>query len=190
MEKIPTLFDRDWEGNRGVIDEPIVDLDFLKENFLATEKVDGTNIRCTIRGGECIRLEKRRNPSKEMKQKGIILPWYVEAKEDDPQDKWLFDAVSNSDFLGVIDGDYSGEAFGPNIQGNPLKVISNRIFLFGCNEVLAQHVCPNVPTNFEDLKNWLQSARSTFNIDCGIEGIVWWNPTTGDRYKIKLKDFK
>ena len=190
MRKIQTIFDRNWEGNRGVIDKPLVDLEDLKENFLATEKVDGTNVRLTIRGGKCIRLEKRKNPTKEMKKAGITLPWYLEANEGDPADKWLFDAVSNTYFLAVIDGDYSGEVFGPNIQGNPLKVISNRVFLFGYEPELSFRNYPDCPTEFYALKDWLHSARSTFNIDCGIEGIVWWNPVNGERYKIKKKDFK
>ena len=95
MEKIQTIFKRNWDTNRKVTEDLIVDFDF--ENAVATEKLDGMNIRLTVRKGTIVRLEKRRNPSKEQKKQGIVDPWYMDASQNDPGDQWLFDAVSNTD---------------------------------------------------------------------------------------------
>lgn len=124
MKKIKTIFDRDWDGNRKVIDKLIVDFDFA--NAIATEKLDGTNVRVTVRNNEFVRLEKRFNPTKIQKHNGITEPWYIDADEYSPQDKWIFDAVRNTDFSQVPDGEWSGEAVGKNIQGNPLNLENNR----------------------------------------------------------------
>src|SRR4051794_29594131 len=129
MQKISTIFERNWEGNRGVINKLIVPLERL-EHAHATEKVDGTNVRMTVRNHVLVRLEKRRNPDKIQKAKGITDPWYIDADEYDSQDKWLFDAAKNTDLTAIEDGEWSGEAFGKNIQGNPLQWEKNTIFLF------------------------------------------------------------
>jgi len=47
----------------------------------------------------------------------------------------------------------------------------------------------DVPTDFEELKNWLPNQKSLFGNDCGIEGIVWHHIETDQMVKIKLKDF-
>ena len=78
MEKIPTIFDRNWDGNRKV-NEKLVVLEFDFENAIATEKLDGTNVRITVRNHTVVRVEKRKNPSKIQKQKGIKDPWYIDA---------------------------------------------------------------------------------------------------------------
>lgn len=122
MKKITTIFDRDWEGNRKVIDKLLID----PEKFLiatATEKLDGTNVRVTVRNHTAVRLEKRRNPDKIQKQKGISEPWYVDADEYDAQDKWMYDALKNTDLTDIPDGEWSGEALGTNIQGNPYGLV-------------------------------------------------------------------
>ena len=70
MKKIKTIFDRDWDGDKTVIDklsEGISVEDLI--SAVATEKLDGMNVRATIRNGTCVRLEKRRNPDKIQKYK-------------------------------------------------------------------------------------------------------------------------
>lgn len=80
MEKIRTIFDRNWEGDRKISSKLIVkDFDF--NNSIATEKLDGMNIRVTVRNKIVVRVEKRRNPSKIQKSQGIKDPWYVDADE-------------------------------------------------------------------------------------------------------------
>jgi len=188
MQKIKTIFKRDWSGNRKgkVIPEYIdgFDPEILKD-AVATEKLDGTNVRVTVRNHHVVRVEKRRNPTKEQKAMGIEEPWYVDAHEDDPADKWIFEAVRNTDFSNVPDGEWSGEAVGPKIQGNPLNLDKHVVVLFTLGQA---PVFENVPIDYEGLKEWLPKQKSKFGNDCGIEGIVW-HCKNGEMYKIKVKDF-
>lgn len=178
------MFERNWEGNRGVIDKLAVDFDFSKA--VATEKLDGMNVRLTVRNHTLVRLEKRRNPDKIQKAKGIEEPWYVDADEFAPEDKYLWEAVKNTDLATIEDGEWSGECLGKNVQGNPLNLPDNRIVLFSLGKA---PVFENVPTNFTELKDWLPKQKSKYGNDCGIEGIVW-HGENGEMVKIKLKDFK
>lgn len=183
MHKIKTIFERDWEGSRKVVDKLVVDFDF--SNSVATEKLDGTNVRLTIRNHSCVRLEKRRNPDKLQKAKGIEEPWYIDASEFAAEDKWIFDALKNTNLSEIQDGEWSGEALGKNIQGNPLNLDKNIIVLFSCGQAPE---FDNVPTTYQELKEWLPKQKSKFGNDCGIEGIVW-HGRDGQMVKIKLKDF-
>lgn len=184
MQKIPTIFERDWDGNRKVIDKYAID----KELFsvaIATEKLDGTNVRVTVRNHIPVRLEKRRNPSKIEKQKNIVEPWYKDADEFSPEDKWIYDSLKNTDFSVVKDGEWSGEAVGPNIQGNPLNLSTNRIVFFSLGQTPE---FTDVPITYMGLKEWLPKQKSKYGNDCGIEGIVW-HCFDGSMMKIKTKDF-
>lgn len=160
------------------------DLENILKTGIATEKLDGMNIRVTVRNHTVVRVEKRRNPDKIQKYKGITEPWYVDASESS-EDKWIMDAVNNTDFSEIPDGEWSGEALGTNIQGNPLNLPTNRIVFFSLNQA---PIFEDVPTSFEELKAWLPVQKSKYGVDCGIEGIVWHLPD-GDMYKIKTKDF-
>ena len=82
MKKIKTIFDRDWDGTKQVIDKYVEGFspDVLID-AKATEKVDGTNVRLTIRNHTIVRVEKRCNPSKIQKYNGIEDPWYIDASE-------------------------------------------------------------------------------------------------------------
>lgn len=186
MEKIKTIFDRNWETNRKINPTLVVDFDF--ENATATEKLDGTNIRLTVRSGTIVRVEKRRNPGKVQKQKGIVDPWYVDADEFDSEDKWTFVAVKNTDFSKVPDGEWSAEALGKNIQGNPLRLKNSQVFIFSLPEWREKITLKNVPYDYETLREWLPQQKSKLGNDVGIEGIVWHHPN-GEKVKIKVKDF-
>lgn len=184
MQKIPTIFERDWEGSRGVTNKLVVD----PEKFsiaTATEKLDGTNVRVTVRNHVAVRLEKRRNPDKIQKVKGIKDPWYVDADMFDNQDKWMYDALKNTDLSEIPDGEWSGEAIGTNIQGNPLGLDKNIIVFFSLGQA---PVLENVPTTFDELKEWLPKAKSAYGTGF-MEGIVW-HCSDGTMMKIKAKDFK
>ncbi len=186
MKKILTIYDRNWEGNRKVNEKLIVDFKF--EEAIATEKLDGMNIRLTIRSGTVVRVEKRRNPSKIQKHQGIINPWYVDAVESDSRDKWIFDAVKNTDLTKVKDGEWSAEVIGKNIQGNPLNLEKNEVFLFSLPDWKAKITLENVPATFDDLRAYLVAQKSKIGNDAPIEGIVWHHPD-GSMVKIKRKDF-
>ena len=184
MKKIPTIFKRDETRGGKIKDEYVVQPDTLKD-AIATEKIDGTNVRVTIRNHTVVRVEKRRNPDKVQKYKGIIEPWYIDASESS-EDKHIMACVKGTDYSNIPDGEWSGEAAGLNIQGNPLNLDTNKVVFFTLGQ------CPafeNVPLTFEGLKEWLPLQKSKVGKDCGIEGIVWHCPN-GDMVKIKTKDFK
>ena len=183
MEKIPTIFNRgpDFKVTEQVREG--CEWVFAGEG-IATEKLDGTNVRLTIRAGQCVRLEKRRNPSKKQKQLGIKDGWYVDADEFSKEDKWIFEAMGNTDLNQWPDGEHSAEALGPRIQGNPLG--------------LEQHICVPfnlaIPTfdeldrSFGGLKQALNELESKYSPKNLAEGIVFHHPD-GRRAKIKRKDF-
>ncbi len=186
MKKIKTVFKRDWEGDRQILSEYVDGVDASVLNAcVATEKLDGTNVRLTVRNAILVRLEKRRNPDKMQKAKGIEEPWYVDADEYSPEDKYMWEAVRNTDLSDIPDGEWSGEVLGKNVQGNPLKLEGHTVVLFSCGKAPKFE---NVPTSFDELKEWLPLQKSKFGNDCGIEGIVWHHPS-GEMYKIKCKDF-
>lgn len=186
MNKISTIFERDMK-NGGKITPQYSDWvkGFNFKNAVATEKLDGTNVRLTVRNFTLVRLEKRRNPSNIEKTKGIVEPWYIDADEYSSQDKYIWEAARNTDLQGILDGEYSGEALGPKIQGNPLKLDKHLVCLFSIGQA---PVFFDVPTTFEELKKWLPKQKSKYGKDCGIEGIVW-HARSGDMVKIKTKDF-
>lgn len=185
MNKIKTIFDRDWDGNRGVIDVQVNSIVIALQKGIATEKLDGTNVRLTVRNNTLIRLEKRRNPSKKQKLEGISDPWYVDADPYDPQDKYIYEAANNADLTNIPDGEWSAEAMGPKIQGNPLNLKEHTVCIFSYGQV---HIIRDVPLTYDGLKKWLPKQKSQFG-DGLIEGIVW-HCENGDMYKIKTKDFK
>ena len=51
MKKIPTIFERDWSGDRSLVVNEINPLHFgfLREEGIATRKIDGTS--CRIKDG-------------------------------------------------------------------------------------------------------------------------------------------
>lgn len=183
MQKIKTIFDRDWNGNRKVVDKYVVDPEVFAY-ATATEKLDGTNVRLTVRNHILVRIEKRRNPDKIQKAKGIEDPWYVDASEYEAGDKHIVNAARNTDLSNVPDGEWSGEAIGPNVQGNPLGLETDIVVLFSLGQA---PVFENVPTDYEGLKAWLPTAQSKYGTGI-IEGIVWHLPD-GQMFKIKNKDF-
>nr|AKH47025.1 hypothetical protein [uncultured marine virus] len=186
MKKIKTIFERDWDGNRGVIDCYVESLQDKLKKATATEKIDGMNVRVTVRNKTFVRIEKRRNPNKTQKQKGITEPWYVDANESDPDDKYIFDGIKSTNLDSIPDGEFNGELVGPKVQGNPLKLKNHRIVFFTLGQ------CPvfeDAPTDFDGLREWLPKQKSKYGNDCGIEGIVW-HCQDGEMFKIKCKDFK
>lgn len=187
MKKIKTIFERDWNGSGGILPKYIEGFDpAILSDAIATEKLDGTNVRITVRNNGMVRLEKRRNPTKLEKAKGIEEPWYVDADEYAPNDKYMWEAARATDLSDIADGEWSGEVLGPDIQGNPLNLESNRVVLFSCGKA---PVFENVPTTYEELKEWLKAQKSKYGRDCGIEGVVW-HCADGSMFKIKNKDFK
>ena len=192
MKKIPTLFERGADGFVTPVFAEVFDF----STATPTEKLDGTNVRLTVRAGTLARLEKRRNPTQKQKADGIIEPWYMDASGNDPADQFIWAAARNTDLTGVPDGEWSGEAVGPKIQGNPLHLPTLRVALFSLEserELLTLPDAPSPPT-FDNLRDWLPCAESRYSrrfssaSGVRIEGIVWhWSD--GRMVKIKTTDF-
>lgn len=195
MQKIKTIFERDWEGNHGVIDKYILpNLASKLLTMIPTEKLDGMNVRVTVRNWTVVRLEKRRNPTAEQKHHGICDPWYVDTDKNSREDAHLYTALANTSVKYMPDGCWIAEAVGPSIQSNPLKL--NRPVLVFVMNPFYSHLwtvptyMANVPVSFKAIKKYLSTQKSLYGNDCGIEGIVWHHPDGHEYYKIKAKDFK
>lgn len=197
MDKIPTLFVRN-QRTRKVEDEYAKGVMNPSPEWVATEKLNGINVRLTVRSGQLVRLEVRQVPSYRQRQEGITLPWYRDAlPEDNPgNDYWLWNAANNTNLKGVPDGEWAGEAVGPKIQRDSLALPSHRVFLFSLlpwrDTLDVSAPLPptfeRVPFDYEALLDWLPAQHSRVNPEVGIEGIVWWfydEPVA----KIKVSDF-
>lgn len=181
MKKIKTLFKRDFQGNRQVYDEVNPGCEWvINGDGVATRKYDGTC--CLVRDGK---LYKRY----EVKGDRVAPPDF-ELVDSDPEtgksygwvqvgwgseDKWYREAITggNPDKTSLADGTY--ELLGPKVQSNPEHAESHYLKPHAKAEQYT-----NVPTDFDDLKQWL--------VDKDIEGIVWHHPD-GRMVKIKKKDF-
>lgn len=178
MEKIRTIFERD-EKTRKVVDTRVI---AEADIALATPTIkrDGMNVRVTIRNGEVVRFEARRNPNKEQKKRGIIEPWYRDANADDNTDKHLYAALANTDTSGLPDGEWPAEALGPKIQGNPMNLEEGSLLFFTLHPPVFADA---VPTDYDGLRKFITSQPAD------IEGIVWHAPDGGFTGKLKRKDF-
>lgn len=176
MQKIPSLFQRNYETDRLVRDEVVPGSEWvLNGEGLATRKYDG--MACMVKDGI---LYKRYDVKKNRKPPENGIPCEPKPNEktghwpfwlpigDGPEDKYFRDA-----FLGdETDGTY--ELCGPKVQGNPEYLDRHILIPHGFNFLA------HVPCNFEGIKEYLR--------DKDIEGVVWHHPD-GRMVKIKKKDF-
>lgn len=178
MKKIPTIFDRDWDGDRSrVLDKPHQDCAWVfAGEGVATIKLDGTS--CLVRDGA---LYKRR----EIKKGQVAPPDFEVATVDDetgktvgwvpvgdgPEDRWHREA-----FARMTEPKENGtyELVGPHVQGNPEHHNVEELLWHGCM------VADDVPRTFDGLRDWLTGQD--------IEGLVFHHPD-GRMAKIKLRDF-
>ncbi|OJW19952.1 MAG: hypothetical protein BGO49_10510 [Planctomycetales bacterium 71-10] len=180
MKKIPTMFERDWQGDRSrVVDEIHAGCEWVAAGEgVATRKIDGTC--CRIRDG---RLYKRQ----EIKPGQAPPPDFEEADFDEetgkrvgwrpvgegPEDRWHREGFAN--LAAKADGTY--ELVGPHAQKNPEKY--DRDVLVP-HTIEALGIADDVPRDFHGLKAYLA--------DRDVEGIVFHHPD-GRRAKIKKRDF-
>lgn len=177
MKKIPTIFERDWEGDRSrVLDKPHPDCGWVfAGEGSATRKMDGTC--CLIRGGK---LYKRR----ELRDGDDVPADFEEADHDagtgktvgwvlvgdGPEDRWHKAAFAEEP--NWPDGTY--ELVGPKVQGNPERWPGHQLIRHGSIHE------DDVPRTFAQLQLWLTGQD--------LEGIVFHHPD-GRMAKIKLRDF-
>ncbi len=177
MKKIPTLFERDWSGDRSRVTTQVhAGCEWvLAGEGVATRKLDGTC--CLIRDGK---LYKRR----ELRKGDTAPPLFEQVDFDEetgktvgwlpcdigPDDKWHMAAFTEE--TNWPDGTY--ELIGPKVQGNPENWTGHQLVRHG--SIMAD----DVPRTFDGLRNWLATQD--------IEGIVFHHPD-GRMAKIKLRDF-
>ena len=176
MQKIISLFQRNYDGDRQVRDEVTPGAEWVIDGEgTATRKWDGTC--CMIKDCELYKRYDAKN--------GKTPPeGFVPAQEPDPitghwpgwlkvgegkDDIWFRDGLANSGK--PIDGTY--ELVGPKINSNRDKWDTHYLVKHGASQLEA-------PRTFEKLKAWFAEQN--------IEGIVWHHPD-GRMVKIKKKDF-
>lgn len=184
MKKIPTVFERDWEGDRSrVVDQVHPGCEWvLAGEGVPTRKHDGTC--CLIRGGQ---LYKRQ----ELKA-GQVAPGDFEEEDfdpetgkrvgwrpvgDGPEDRWHRAAVridGETPWPGLPDGTY--ELCGPKVQGNPEALGVHMLIPHGIERMIA------FPRTFEAIRAAFAHPGWTG------EGIVFHHPD-GRMAKIKMRDF-
>lgn len=184
MKKIPTLFERVYEGHKIVDILPNVTpgCEEALLNGIATIKWDGAC--CAFIDGE---FYKRYDAKKGKKApEGAIPccdpdpitghhPHWVKVNPDDPADKWFMEAYNHTAYakegIPVPDGTY--EAVGKYINGNPYNLNGHYLIFHGDDDLL-------VIRTFDGIKSFLERSK--------YEGIVFWlndEPVC----KIKRTDF-
>ncbi len=157
MQKIETIFDRgnDFKATPKVRNG--TEWVFAGEG-VATEKVDGTSVRLTVVSGKVLRVEKRRNPTREEKSVGAE-PGYIDASRQDPADKHIFRAVDGTDTHDWPSGSWPCEAIGPKIQGNPLGLATPTCYPFSFKPTFVE----NVPRSYDGLREFFKNFDSVYS---------------------------
>lgn len=194
MQKLISLFQRNYDGDRLVRDEVTPDAEWvINSEGIATRKWDGLAVMhrdgqwfkrydakaFTIDGN--IKRNYNRKPPEgfEPTQDPDPItghwPGWVPCKVGHPADKLLLDTANTFGPGRWDNGTY--ELFGPKIGtrggANPERVKDHYLLKHG-------DIVLKPPRTFDDLKAWFK--------DQDIEGIVWHHPD-GRMVKIKKKDF-
>ncbi len=186
MKKIPSLFQRNYDGDRLVRDEVVPGSEWVLEGEgVPTEKWDGTS--CLVRDGTLYKrfdCKKGRTPPENWK------PCEPERNEhtghwpgwvpvgDGPEDKWHREAWGRRDADYVNENEGTYELVGPKVQGNPYKRLGHSLWRHGTVDLKASLSMDT--RSFGGIKEWLGPRD--------IEGIVWHHPD-GRMVKIKRRDF-
>lgn len=187
MQKVISLFQRNYEGDRLVRDEIVPGADWvIAGEGLATVKWDGTCCRVTDRGGESVLW--RRYDAKNGKQPPAGFepaqepdpvtghwPGWLKCDRNNPADRWHFEAYDS----GPVPPEGTYELVGPKIgnkgSGNPYAFETHQLIPHG------DDVLDDAPRTFDAL-------RAYFEAHPDYEGIVWWH-LDGRLVKIKRRDF-
>lgn len=185
MQKIISLFQRNYDGDRLIRDEVVPGAEWvLAGEGVPTEKWDGTC--CMVRGN---RLYKRYDAKRGRTPPASFEPaqpepdsvtghWpgWVPVSDDDPADGWHRAAWALwADCLPPPDGTY--ELIGIGVQGNPYGSSRTELTPHGW------HVPPwsRVLRTFDSIRQGLTEHPE-------VEGLVWHHPD-GRMVKIKRRDF-
>ena len=180
MKKIPTIFERDWDGDRSrVVDQPHPDCAWVfAGEGVATRKLDGA---CAAVIG--VDLYKRREvKGSKPDPEGFIEEHYdpTTGKRvgwvpvgDGPEDRYFMEAWQGC----LPPMPCTLELIGPKVQGNPERYEKHTLVPHKSPDLIFLH---EPERTFEGLKVWLTGQD--------IEGIVFHHPD-GRMAKIKLRDF-
>lgn len=201
MEKIPSVFQRDYKGDRLVYNEVVLESQWVLDGEgRATVKIDGTC--CKVEGSVLFKRYDRkltRKAKKQLRQENRTpvtadfkpapegwqaaeaspnihtghWPGWIKVDPANPEDQYFMEAWlrQGSD---LVDGTY--ELVGPKVNGNPYRLNSHALVKHG------QHVFDQkIPRTFEGIRDFLKSYPYA-------EGIVWHHPD-GRMAKIKRRDF-
>jgi hypothetical protein len=180
MEKIITLFQRNYDGDRRVRDEVVPGAEWvLAGEGVATEKLDGTG--CLVRDGKLYKryeLKQGKKPPANFEPVTPVDP--ITGKQqgwvpvgEGPEDRWHREA-----FERALSFDYTYELVGPKVQGNPYGYQEHWLVAHGGTPL------PDVPRDYAGIRAYLAAHA--------IEGIVWWRDVADpecDKVKIKRRDF-
>lgn len=191
MKKIPSLFKRNFEGNRLLYDAVTPGCEWVIDGEgVATDKWDGT--ACAVIDGELYarydaKVDKRK-AGKPLYDDGdfkVPPPGAIPCQGPDRitghwphwikvegQPEYQHHKVAYEQCGSLEDGTY--ELVGKHFQSNPYGMI---------NDIFIKHgweVWHDAPRDFEGLREWLRKFQN--------EGIVWHHPD-GRMCKIKRRDF-
>jgi hypothetical protein len=185
MRKIPSLFVRDWNGNKALVTREVnPECQWVVDGEgAATRKRDGT--ACAVINGRLYRRHDCKRGSKWAKNPPADWIACQEPDEktghwphwapvgDGPADKYHREAIVDITGQGdIYDGTW--ELCGPHFQTNAEHLNGDTFFRHG-SEVLS-----DCPRDFDGLAAYLAEHA--------IEGIVWHHPD-GRMAKIKATDF-
>jgi hypothetical protein len=186
MKKIPTLFVRDWDGDRRyVLDEISPGCEWVAAGEgTPTRKYDGT----------CVMFDGSEWWARREVKAGRSAPANFVALESDEETgktvgwepigqsafaRWHAEALDESDDETPITGPWPAgtyELIGPKVNGDPERYGHHALILHGYAETL-----DDAPRDFSGLAAWLHAHP--------YEGIVWHHED-GRMAKIKKRDFR
>lgn len=186
MRKVPTLFERDWQGDRSrVLDLVNPACQWVVDGEgVATVKYDGTAVM--VRGGKLyVRYDAKpgRTPPPSFEPVGEPdpvtghNPGWISTDPVERRDlrsyKWQVEALNNTLAVSQAIPDATYEAVGPHFQGNPYRLDKDVLWKHGNSRIEA-------PRDYASIREFLAHAA--------IEGIVWHHPN-GRMAKVKSSDF-
>ncbi len=182
MQKIISLFKRNYDGNRQVFPEVVPGAEWvLQGEGYATRKYDGTC--CMIKDGILFKryeVKKGKTAPEDFTDAGPVDPNTGKQQGWRPVGVGPEDKYHRLAFFGTEeDGTY--ELLGPKIQGNPEGRKIPELIKHGCTMLPRMFVVNNsTEQQFNEIFEFLKLMD--------IEGIVWHHKD-GRMVKIKKKDF-
>lgn len=185
MKKIPTLFVRDWDGDRRYVLPEVTEGCWwvITGEGTATRKYDGT---CVMFDGELWWARREVKFGKETPPNYVFLQMDAETGkavgwepiDQSPFVKYVAEAILNTQGASGHGAWATGtyELLGPKINGNPEHFDAHFLMYHTFASSL-----PDAPRDFEGLATWLHAHP--------YEGIVWHHPD-GRMAKIKKRDFR